>query len=144
MAELGFSKAKPLLKWKAAFPVARMIGAGSCWLAGAQYSMQVRDSRASPFYTTIGQVFSASLPPEAAGLACDSAGMAAALKVRSGEMSGYAYTPTGFPSNMQPALAYAADALGEPGRKAWRQFMARSVKPDYGEGAQFAIVPRGR
>ena len=43
---------------------------------------------------------------------------------------------------VQQALAYAADVLGEPGKKAWRQFMARSVKPDYGLGPQFAIVPR--
>jgi hypothetical protein len=57
-------------------------------------------------------------------------------------MTGYSDSESGFPSNMQPALAYAADALGEPGRKAWRQFMARSVKPDYGKGPQFAIVPR--
>ena len=141
-AELGFRKAEPLLKWKAAFPVARMTGAGSCWLAGSSYSLQVRDTRDSPYYTSIAQVYQASLPPEAARLTCDSAGMAAALKVRSGEMTGYAYTPTGFPSNMQPALAYAADALGEPGRKAWRQFMARSVKPNYGQGPQFGIVPR--
>jgi hypothetical protein len=43
---------------------------------------------------------------------------------------------------MQPALAYAASVGGEAGRKAWARFMARSVKPDYGEGPQFAIVPR--
>jgi hypothetical protein len=43
---------------------------------------------------------------------------------------------------MQPALAYGADALGDAGKKAWAQFMARSVKPDYSTGPQFAIVPR--
>jgi hypothetical protein len=46
---------------------------------------------------------------------------------------------------MQPALAYAADlpgAAGDAGKRAWRQFMARSVKPDYSAAPQFAIVPR--
>jgi hypothetical protein len=68
--------------------------------------------------------------------------MASALKLKVGEMTGYSSSETGFPSNMQPALAYAADAGGDAGKKAWAQFMARSVKPDYGMGPQFAIVPR--
>ena len=68
--------------------------------------------------------------------------MAAALKKKPGDMGGYSQLEAGFPSNMQPALAYAADVGGEAGRKAWAVFMARSVKPDYSGGAQFAIVPR--
>jgi hypothetical protein len=31
---------------------------------------------------------------------------------------------------------------GDAGREAWRRFMSRSVKPDYGASPQFAIVPR--
>jgi hypothetical protein len=57
-------------------------------------------------------------------------------------MTGYASSVTGFPANLQPALAYAADAGGKAGREAWQRFMARSVKPDYGPAPQFAIVPR--
>jgi hypothetical protein len=68
--------------------------------------------------------------------------MAAALKLSVGEMPGYSSAASGFPSNMQPALAFAADVGGDAGRKAWAQFMARSVKPNYGAGPQFAIVPR--
>lgn len=143
VAELGFGKARELLRWKATFPVQRMIGDGTCWLDAAMYSMMVRDSATSPLYATIGQAFRASLPEEARNLPCDSPWMAAALKVKPGQMTGYSDAPTGYPSNMQPALAYAADVLGEPGRKAWRQFMARSVKPDYSGAPQFAIVPRG-
>jgi len=142
-AELGFRKAAPLLRWKAKFPVARMTGKDSCWITAAMYAMRVRDTPTSPFYGTIGEAFARTPRPEAAGLACDSAAMASALKLRPGEMTGYSSSATGFPSNMQPALAYAVDALGEPGRKAWQRFMARSVKPDYGVAAQFAIVPRG-
>ena len=142
VAELGFDKARALLRWKATFPVQRMIGEGSCWLNGAMYSMIVRDDKSAPYYTSIAQAFRASMPEQARALPCDSPAMAAALKVKPGEMTGYSDNAAGYPSNMQPALAYAADALGEPGRQAWRQFMARSVKPDYGLGPQFAIVPR--
>lgn len=141
-ADLGFDKAAPLLAWKARFPVARMRGEGSCWVTAAMYEMVVRDRANTPIYPTIAQAFQASHAPELHGLACGSAAMAAVLKVAPGEMTGYSDSVIGYPSNMQPALAYAADALGEEGRKAWRQFMARSVKPDYGTGPQFAIVPR--
>lgn len=142
LAELGFDKAHALLRWKARFPVMRMIGEGSCWIQGAMYSMAVRDDASAPFYASIGEAYRASTPAGLHALPCGGPEMAAALKLRTGEMTGYSAGEAGFPSNMQPALAYAADVLGEPGRRAWRQFMARSVKPDYGRGPQFAIVPR--
>ena len=142
VAELGFKDAEPLLKWKARFPIGRMVGDGACWILGANYTYAVRSTPSSPFFTSIGQAYAATAGPELANLACDSAEMAAALKNRPGDMGGYASTVVGFPSNMQPALAYAADAGGEAGRKAWARFMGRSVKPDYGDGPQFAIVPR--
>jgi hypothetical protein len=142
LAELGFPKARELLKWKAKFPVARMTGKDVCWIHGAIYSMNVRDNAAAPFYASIGQAYRASVPAELLSLPCASPALGAALKLRAGEMTGYSNGDSGYPSNMQPALAYAADVLGEDGKKAWRQFMARSVKPDYGLGPQFAIVPR--
>lgn len=142
VAELGFDKARALLRWKARFPVLRMTGEGMCWVHGAMYSMMVRDSASAPFYTGIGEAYRASIPAGKRDLPCGGPEMAAALKLKPGEMTGYSASEAGFPSNMQPALAYAADALGEPGMAAWRQFMARSVKPDYGRGPQFAIVPR--
>lgn len=141
-ADLGFAKAKPLLRWKAKFPVARMIGEGFCWIDAANYSLPVREAAKTPYFKTIAEVFRANRPPEVASLPCGSGEMAAALKLKVGEMSGYASSAIGYPSNMQPALAYAADALGEPGRKAWSKFMARAVKPDYSGAPQFAIVPR--
>jgi hypothetical protein len=141
-AELGFTKASALLAWKAQFPIQRMIGAGACWIDGAIYSMNVRDTATGPFYTTIGQVYAASHTPAISALACGSAEMAAALGLKVGEMSGYADIPTGYPSNMQPALAYSADAGGADGQRAWTVFMGRSVKPNYSSEPQFAIVPR--
>jgi hypothetical protein len=57
-------------------------------------------------------------------------------------MTGYSKVVTGYPSNMQPALAYAAEVGGSEGASAWAVFNARTVKPNYGLGPQFAIVPR--
>jgi hypothetical protein len=141
-AELGYTKAQPLLAWKARFPMLRMTGEGSCWIDASIYSMIVRDSSTSPFYTTIGQAYKASHTADFNALACASAPMATALKLKVGEMTGYSSAATGYPSNMQPALAYAADALGTEGQAAWTVFMNRSVKPNYGLAPQFAIVPR--
>jgi len=141
-ADLGFAKARTLLRWKAKFPVARMTGKGFCWIDAANYNLPVRDEPKAPYFKTIGEVFRANRAPEIAQLPCASPEMAAALKLKVGEMSGYASSAIGYPSNMQPALAYAVDALGEPGRKAWDLFMARSIKPDYSGAPQFAIVPR--
>ncbi|VXC21768.1 conserved exported hypothetical protein [Massilia sp. 9I] len=144
--DLGFTKATSLLKWKANFPIQRMVGAGTCYIRGAMYSMIVRDSETSPFYTTIGQAFKASddleLGSTFSSLQCGSAAMATALNLKVGEMTGYSGAYAGYPSNMQPALAYAADVGGADGAKAWQVFMSRSVKPDYRFGPQFDIVPR--
>lgn len=142
-AELGYTKADALLKWKAKFPISRMIGDGTCYISGAMYNMKVRDTKTSPMYTSIAQVYTsstASAPLQ--GLACASAEMAAKLKLKTGEMTGYSDATAGYPSNMQPALAYAADAGGEEGKKAWAVFISRSVKPDYSTAPQFSIVPR--
>ena len=58
-------------------------------------------------------------------------------------MTGYASEATaGFPSNMQPALAAAADADVSDARAAWTTFINRPVKPDYSTAPQWAIVPR--
>jgi len=144
-SELGYVKATALLKWKAQFPVSRMIGEGSCYIHGAMYSMVVRQSNTSPFYTTIAQAFEASDSPEAPyylNLGCGTSAQAAALKLKVGEMTGYAGATAGYPSNMQPALAMSADVTGNEGAKAWNVFMSRSVKPDYSTAPQFAIIPR--
>jgi len=142
VAELGFKDAEPLLKWKARFPIGRMVGDGVCWTEAARYNYVVRASSSASLFGSIGEAYAASVGPQLAALPCNSGELAAALKKKPGDMGGYSAATEGFPSNMQPALAYAADAGGTAGRKAWAQFMKRSVKPDYGDGPQFAIVPR--
>jgi hypothetical protein len=142
VAELGFSKAQTLLRWKAKAPVLRMTDPGMCWTDASLYSMNIRDDKISPLYTTMAQAWTASRPLELTSLACNSVEMAAYLKQKVGEMTGYSSSIAGYPSNMQPALAYGVDA-GVPNAAAgWTRFMARSVKPDYGLSPQFAIVPR--
>ncbi|MBC7404618.1 MAG: hypothetical protein H7252_02895 [Cytophaga sp.] len=140
--ELGFSKAIPLLAWKAKFPITRMTDPSTCWILGAIYALNVRDSATSNYYTTMKEAYLASNPSTLASLSCASTEMAANLALKVGEMTGYANEATGFPSNMQPALAYSADSGIAGGQNAWQVFIKRSVKPDYSTGPQFAIVPR--
>jgi hypothetical protein len=142
VSELGFSKANGLLAWKSKFPIQRMTGVGTCWIDGAIYSMKMRDSSTSPFYTTIAQAYTASHTADILALQCASAEMAAKFGLKVGEMKGYSSSTEGYPSDMQPALAYAAAAGGTAGQAAWTVFANRSVKPSYGTGPQFAIVPR--
>lgn len=141
-AELGFEQARPLLEWKVQFPIARMKGQGACWITGAMYALKVRDSATSPLYTSIAEAWRASHTDAFNQLPCGSAEMAQSLKLKVGEMTGFSASTTGFPSNMQPALAYGADVGGANGASAWKFFLARAVKPDYGTSPQFAIIPR--
>lgn len=140
--ELGYVKARQLLLWKAKFPVARMTDTGYCWIYGSNYSVNIRDSASAPFYGSIAQVYQASVPSSQTGLPCGSPAMAASLDLQTGEMVGYSSSNVGYPSNMQPALAYSVDAGAVGAGTAWQVFMKRSVKPDYSDGPQFAIVPR--
>ena len=141
-AELGFSAAETLLRWKAKAPVLRMTDPAICWIDAAMYSMNLRDSETSPLYTSMAEAVDASLPAELRALTCNSPARAALQKLKVGEMDGYASSSAGYPSNMQPALAYGVDARVPNAAAGWSLFMARPVKPDYGLGPQFAIVPR--
>ncbi|ALK99285.1 hypothetical protein AB595_27415 [Massilia sp. WF1] len=141
-ADLGFDKATALLKWKAQFSVARMTAPGTCWIDGAPYALNVRTNSTSPFFTTYAEAYKATHTSDFVALACGSSAMAASLKLKVGEMTGYAAATAGYPANMQPALAYTANVMGTAGKTAWAVFMNRSVKPDYSTAAQFDIVPR--
>ena len=120
----------------------RMTDPGICWIDGALYSMTVRTSSTSPFFTTMKQAADLSQSQTFRSLACGSAEQAAFLKLKVGEMTGFSSSAMGYPSNMQPALAYAVGVSGTSGQAAWSKFMSRSVKPDYRPAPQFAILPR--
>jgi len=141
-AELGFSGARTLLSWKAKAPVLRMTDPSMCWINAGLYSFNIRDTSTSPFYTTMEEASAASQAPELRALTCNSPEMAAYLKLKVGEMTGYATSVAGYPSNMQPALAYAVDARLPNAAAGWQTFITRPVKPNYGTSPQFAIVPR--
>lgn len=138
--ELGFTKAEPLLRFKAKSPVERMISPNGCWILGAAYGMTVRDNESAPFYASYAQMYAATFP-EYRSLECNGAAMLKLAGVKTGEMTGYASSAEGYPANMQPALAYAANIGGTDGKKAWEQFESRSEKPDYSKAPQFAIKP---
>jgi hypothetical protein len=140
-ADMGFDKAKTLLAWKIKFPIDRMVAPGACWIDGAIYAMTIRPSGSAPFFNTMGETYAANHSADS-NLACNSTEMAAKFGLRVGEMTGYSSSNIGYPSNMQPALAYAVDAGGTGAKNAWNVFMNRTVKPDYSNDPQFAIVPR--
>lgn len=139
--ELGFAKAKPLLTYKAKFPVNRMVGAGTCWITAAAYSMKLRNDSKSPLYTTMAQVYQNTNKAEFNLLGCNTTQMAYSLGLKVGEMTGYSSSPGGYPSYLQSALAYTP-GVNSQGLNAWKLLMSRSVKPDYNAEPQFAIVPR--
>lgn len=143
LVALGFESAKPMLDWKAQFPVARMMDPGYCWISAAIYSLNVRDSKSSPLYTTLHEAYDASVPPARRKAPCGSLEMARAFRLRhAGEMTGYSQSPTGYPANMQPALAAAVDA-GIPGaKKAWEKFINRRNATDFRSYPNFGVIPR--
>jgi hypothetical protein len=140
--DLGFEKARPLLVWKSKFPISRMTDSGACWIDAATYALTVRNAETSPLFTTYAEAYRATHTAEIDAMTCGGAAMQANFSVGPGEMTGYAFGNTGYPSNMQPAMAYAADYAGDAGKAAWAVFDARKVKPNYQDGPQFAIVPR--
>lgn len=141
LVDLGYNDAKPLLNWKAQFPVGRMTADGFCWILGANYTLNVKDA-VGAFYTTWTDIYKGSMPSDVYASECGSSQMGAILETQAGAMPGYPSSNQGFPSNMQPALAYSVDAKVPGAAKAWSTFMSRTILPDYQNGAQFAIVPR--
>jgi hypothetical protein len=146
LVALGFADARPLRDWKAKFPIGRMLDPGYCWIFASAYHMSVQDPATKAFYPNFAAILGPTLAQggqgAAQGLTCGSPAMAAALGLKTGEMVGYSSGPEGYPSNLQPALATAAESSAPGGAEAWAKFQARAVKPDYSSEPQFAIVPR--
>jgi hypothetical protein len=165
LAELGFTKAQPILQWKAKYAVGRMTAPGFCWIEGASYSLKFRDSATTPLYSSFAELYAANFKNDnmtnddgravthPLGLKyldqeCGSQAQAdwrtAAIGYTwlKGQMAGYAGSQIGYPANMQPALAVAV-ASGHPdAARAWSTFAGRAAKPDYSKAPQWAIIPR--
>jgi hypothetical protein len=164
--ELGFDKAKAILDWKAKYPVGRMTSPGYCWIDGAVYAMSVRASASSPYFTTFAEAWQATMRKADGSVLTNSTGakymdQPCGSKAQAdwrtqqdkdlganrnpwvaGEMTGYATSSEGYPSNMQPALAMAATTGIPNAQAAWTVFINRTPRPDYSSRPQFAIVPR--
>jgi len=164
--EMGFADAKPILEWKARFPIGRMMADGYCWIDAPVYALMVRPSPVMPYFSNFAEAYQATMRNKDGSPKVTSTGAryldqpcgsqqqadwrtqwerdnkSHRMPWLAGEMTGYATLPEGFPAHMQPALAMAA-ATGLPNaREAWNRFIRRPVKPDYSEHPQFAIVPR--
>jgi hypothetical protein len=142
MVDLGFTQAKPLLDWKAQFPVKRMTDAGSCWIDGGVYSLVVRSKSDAPIFDNFAQAQQATRGADFMKLPCGGPEMASVVGAQVGDMGGLSNYVMGYPSNMQPALAYAVDSGIANSKRAWDLFMSRTVKPDYSLGPHFSIIPR--
>jgi hypothetical protein len=145
--ELGFKRAAPMARWKGKFPVGRMTAPGFCWIQGSAYALKLRNSRSSPLYDSFAQVWSNSVGKKKKSVKCGSQAMANLYgkhpgQYKAGDMAGYPWSPQGFPSNMQPALAAAVDQGVPHAKEAWRIFMQRTTKPDYSGYPNWDIVPR--
>ncbi len=129
IAELGFNKAEPFLRWKSISPISRMIAPGYCWLKGAAYNLTIRDTKTSPIFDSFAKVYEKNF-----GVINECATI--------GDMGGFPDSGHGYPATMQTALAVAVDSGVTGGQAAWNQFMSRTVKPDYSTYPNAAILPR--
>jgi hypothetical protein len=142
---LGFEDWRPFARWKAYFPVQRMINPDYCYVMATKYYINVMD-RQHHFLGSWADAFVHNIPKQyrdnARNMKCGSDEMMAAFKLhREGEMAGDSPSPGGYPAQMQPALAAAVD-LGVPGAtQAWEKFRTRPVQPKEGIQPQWAIVP---
>jgi hypothetical protein len=150
VAELGFTKARPFLAWKAKFAVGRMLsGSDYCWIMGTPYSLDVRATANGPIFTTWAQVYEATVDPRIRATACASQAMADACTTVfgdygtyvPGQMPKYSASDDGYPADAQPAFAYVATSDHPQGANVWLVFDGRALKAPYND-PQFAIVPR--
>lgn len=147
--ELGLSEFLPFLNYKSKQIKGRLTsGADFCWQSGAAYTLRYKATSASPMYTSWSEVYMGSFPTSITSATCGSPEMATALSAYTGRtvqqnaMTGYNDLISGFPANMQPAVAYCATFNAPSGDDAWLVFDARMQKPDYNLGPQFGIEPR--
>lgn len=166
LVELGFTQAKPLLKWKGQYSVARMTSPDMPWWLATTYSFKIRPSEQAPLFDSIGDIYKATyggdtIPnddgqqksairngikfidmPQYSQGQMDVLGAANGYQWTSGRMVGYADGAMGYPANLNPTLAVVHDSGIKDADKAYTTFMNRAAKPDYHIAPQWAILPR--
>ncbi|MFL5812919.1 MAG: hypothetical protein ACJ763_05030 [Bdellovibrionia bacterium] len=139
--KMGFTTSKNFLTFLSKYQISLMTDPNYCWIEASTYSMNIRPSSTSPYYTSFGDVYKNTVASNISSLACASQEMATALGLKVGEMVGYSSSTEGYPSNSQPALAILVDTAMPNAQATWTKFMTRSVKPDYSTEPVWAIVP---
>lgn len=164
LVELGFEDALPILKWKAKYVTGRMTDPGFCWIQASAYFLHNRPAKNQPVFATFSDMYEfnfggdtilneSKLLRHPQGLKfidqpCGSKEQSDWLKAASkghwsaGRMSGFSDSTQGYPANMQPALAMAAQFEVGDAKLGWERFMSRSDQPNYKGAPQFNIVPR--
>jgi len=166
LSDLGFTKALPILQWKAKFAVGRMTDPGFCWVMGAPYSMATTRDSNGKIFNTFDELYRAtyggdSVPDDlgtfrtAPGkgkfidLPCGSQAQADYLNVINGNwgwelgrMNGLSNQNLGTAANIQPALAVAASHGVPNAARAWTVFQNRAAKPNFSVNPQWDILPR--
>jgi len=152
MSEEGWPGASQLRDWAAQFQIWLMTDwqnnptQGYCWLEASAYDLQVLDSSGN-MIPNLTSVYGTNFPT-LVGLTCNSQAMITAMgnlegkPWQIGEMHGYAYSPTGFPANLQIGLAAAADSSLPSAQQAWLTFQSRSIQSDYSDYPNFSVLPR--
>ena len=142
--QLGFHDIKPFVQWQAYSPIQRMTNPQYCWVLAEPYVWIIGDKNANIFTSwheayvaTFNRWKKRDIDPDK--VKCGSSEMGEAFNLRAGEMISGAHDGSGYPANLQPALAAAIDAH-EPGAvQAWNKFMAR---PEPAIDPMWDIVPR--
>jgi hypothetical protein len=127
IVELGFD-ARDIALWKSKSPVGRMGNTDYCYIHATPYTMAVGSG--DTWFTSFRQAYEANWGAVPASCPDGQA------------IDGYPSEPTGYPSNMRPALAGAV-SMGAPGAAAaWARFLASRPQPNYSDYPNWGVMPR--
>lgn len=160
---LGYERARPVLEWKARFPVGRLTDPDMCWILASTYWVTVRDDvylggsgeyvdtwdewRRAAITSSRDDAFQGTndvggREQELIEAECNSPRMAAILGLERGQMIGY-FAPDGYSANLQPAVAAAVEADVPGAVQAFETLRGAASYPleGYGREPQWGIVP---
>jgi hypothetical protein len=152
ISEMGFSSADRLLYYKARTTIEMLTNKKYCWIFAATYGLAVKDGVTGVPFQNWDEAYRGTQTEAMQSMPWASQAMAdqydseipnAPGSTHAGEIPGFAYSAEGYPANIQSGLAFAVDSGYPGGLKAWEQFEARTLKPNYAiDGLQFSQMPR--
>ncbi len=143
VSELWFTKATKILEWKSKFVFDRILNPDFCWNFATNYTLNVRDSKTSPFYNSIKEVYDSTFP-DYLWIECNSQELVdldANLEYR----DNFVWPPLSdwwYHSVMQNALAVVTDLWTQEWIDAWNKYESRNLKPSFTKMPTYSIVPR--